>query len=677
MLFNRRAKIWYLYQQRRRRKSQPIPPPVPTSVLLSSGSFLLYGGELIAEGSGIKIMGSGDFALTGGELIVQGDQITVLDSGIFALTGGTLLTEEGESLILDTGTFALTGGDLTAQEDEGLPIETGTFALTGDALIIHPGMRVSLDTGAFALQGPPITYESGLAMDTGLFILEGGDVTVFSYGNPQVGQLAMYIMTRTPPSYRVGQMSMYIVHRTIPVVPVQSGSFSLEGGSLDATLLQKSMDTGSFSLEGGALGAAVVPEYIVGAWGLRRLVDSYVGPLIRVRDTDDDSEFDVGQDGSGNLLPVTTTGDAAVVRIYDQTQYGSDLTQATASAQPLLVQNITPKGGPAIKFDGVDDLIEDPVWATDRPYLVAQPSVWLGIGMSVPNVNWGIFYAIPHNRPTIGAPHSRMSLGFDLDSQFVTAARTNGIETRNLLIGGIRREHGWNYLAHTSQYGLVQNGIEQSRDEPVSVQATVTYPNATNFMLGKNNQAAPFWGGYFVEALVIDNEAADFSAAQIKEEIEARKLALLTVSHQLWRLRITDNFNNGTGDRSSRFSQLRFNATAGGTAITIPNQPAFASHRNSLAEGEHQLFNTTNTNVWNSGDVPGPHYVGVDFGQAQMPEELVLVSMQTTGAANQALMPRIFDVQYMDDNGDWVTVKSVDLTSDGVASAKTYTIDLT
>lgn len=563
----------------------------------------------------------------------------------------------------------------------GLAMPSLGFELIGGELIADwiPPQQVEIGSGVFRLRGGDLYQDPPLArpLETGTFVFGGGALASFEYGNAQVGQLSAYIVSQIRPSHRVGQLSAYLVYGAVPEIPVDSGTFSLFGGDLRAQALVQDLGTGSFTLTGGELGAAIVPEYIMGAWGLRRLVDSYVGPLIRVRDTDDDSEFDVGQDGSGNLLPVTTTGDAAVVRIYDQTQYGSDLTQATASAQPLLVQNITPKGGPAIKFDGVNDFIEDATWATDRPYLVAKPSVWLGIGMSVPNVNWGIFYAIPHNRPTIGAPHSRMSLGVDLDSQFVAAARTNGIETRNLLIGGIRREHGWNYLAHTSQYGLVQNGIEQSCDEPVSVQATVTYPNATNFMLGKNNQAAPFWGGYFVEALVIDNEAADFSAAQIKEEIEARKLALLTVSHQLWRLRITDNFNNGTGDRSSRFSQLRFNATAGGTAITIPNQPAFASHRNSLAEGEHQLFNTTNTNVWNSGDVPGPHYVGVDFGQAQMPEELVLVSMQTTGAANQALMPRIFDVQYMDGTGSWITVKSVDLTTEGVASAKTYTIDLT
>lgn len=639
-----------------RREPGPPPPP-PLTVSMGSGLFRLYGTPLFALTDLTRSLDTGVFVLDGGNLFALADTAQALESGDFVLVGSDIFYE----LISDitTGDFLLSGGEL---EYEIIPIPSVTF-----------------DTGVFALSGNDLYQDPPLArpLETGVLYLSGGRAEVYTYAGAEVGQLSAYLMTKTPPSYRVGQLAAYIVYRAVPVIPIPSLTFDISGGELNAVPLRQNMGAGSFELTGGALGAAIIPEYMVGAWGLRRLVDSYVGPFVRIRDTNDNTEFDVGQDGSGNLLPVSTIGEARVVKVYDQTAYGSDVGQSSAALQPLLVQNVTPKGGPAIKFDGSTTFLEDPIYSTTRPYLVAKPSVWMGIGMSTPNQAWAHFYSIPHNRAVIGAPHSRMGHGVDNVSPYILATRTNGTETRNLIVGGIRREHGWNFFAHTAELGLLQNGIDQSKDETISTQATVTYPNNTNIMFGRNNQTNTFWGGYFVEAIVVDNAAALFSASQIKAEIQQRKRDVLTVEKQLWRLRITDNFNNGTGDRTSRFSQLRFNATAGGSELTIADQPAFASHRNSLSEGEHQLFNTTNTNVWSSGNVAGPHYVGVDFGQARNPEELVLVSMQITGAANQALMPRTFDVQYMDAAGSWVTVKSVDLTSEGVGSAQTYTIDLT
>lgn len=82
---------------------------------------------------------------------------------------------------------------------------------------------------------------------------------------------------------------------------------------------------------------------LVGAWSVsRRLLTSYTGPLVRIRDSTTTTEDDIGYDGS-NLFDTAdrdaliSTHDATCTTIYDQTGAGSrDMAQATASKQPLI-----------------------------------------------------------------------------------------------------------------------------------------------------------------------------------------------------------------------------------------------------------------------------------------------------------------------------------------------------
>ncbi len=118
-----------------------------------------------------------------------------------------------------------------------------------------------------------------------------------------------------------------------------------------------------------------------GAWGLRRMISTYVGPAVRVRDTSDDSEQDIFFDVNGDLNTFTVVGSAAVTTLYDQTGNANHLLQATPAAQPILNPSGTANGSPAIEFDGTNDQLKtaDFLGSSGNPLLVARPvMLWAG-----------------------------------------------------------------------------------------------------------------------------------------------------------------------------------------------------------------------------------------------------------------------------------------------------------
>jgi hypothetical protein len=101
------------------------------------------------------------------------------------------------------------------------------------------------------------------------------------------------------------------------------------------------------------------------AYSVRKLRTSYTGSAIRVRRSSDNSEQNIGFDGSGNLDTSTLTsfcgsGNGFVTTWYDQSGTGNNATQTTASAQPQIVSSgsvITTNGKPSLLNDGVDDFL--------------------------------------------------------------------------------------------------------------------------------------------------------------------------------------------------------------------------------------------------------------------------------------------------------------------------------
>ncbi|MBR9705059.1 hypothetical protein GOV12_06620 [Candidatus Pacearchaeota archaeon] len=93
------------------------------------------------------------------------------------------------------------------------------------------------------------------------------------------------------------------------------------------------------------------------AYGLRRLSDSYSGPLIEVRRDSDDEVSDIGFNSSGDLdingLESFCAGNCYVISWYDQTE-NADLNQTDEGLQPMIVVNgsviVDDIGKPRIHF---------------------------------------------------------------------------------------------------------------------------------------------------------------------------------------------------------------------------------------------------------------------------------------------------------------------------------------
>ncbi len=102
------------------------------------------------------------------------------------------------------------------------------------------------------------------------------------------------------------------------------------------------------------------------AYSLRKIRSDYSGFAIRVRRSSDNTEQNIGFDGSGNLdtaslLSFVGSGNGFVKTWYDQSGNSKDAQQTTASSQPNIVNNGTLRtqgARPAFYFDGVDDYLD-------------------------------------------------------------------------------------------------------------------------------------------------------------------------------------------------------------------------------------------------------------------------------------------------------------------------------
>lgn len=101
------------------------------------------------------------------------------------------------------------------------------------------------------------------------------------------------------------------------------------------------------------------------AHSLRRVRSAYAGPLIRVRRSSDNTEADISYLANGDLdsaalLAFAGSGSAFVSNFYDQSGNARHTLQATAAAQPRIVNAgvlDTLNGKPSLVFDGTDDYL--------------------------------------------------------------------------------------------------------------------------------------------------------------------------------------------------------------------------------------------------------------------------------------------------------------------------------
>ncbi len=102
-----------------------------------------------------------------------------------------------------------------------------------------------------------------------------------------------------------------------------------------------------------------------GAFSLRRLSTAYTGSAVQVRRSSDNTLQDIGFTGSGTLdqsalLAFTGSGSGYIAVWYDQSGYGRDAVQASASAQPRIVNSgvVDKKNGkPSVVFSGSQTML--------------------------------------------------------------------------------------------------------------------------------------------------------------------------------------------------------------------------------------------------------------------------------------------------------------------------------
>ena len=150
----------------------------------------------------------------------------------------------------------------------------------------------------------------------------------------------------------------------------------------------------------------------VSIYSLKKRNSTYTGPLIRVRDSANAVEQDVGSDANGNLAAFTTTGQPYVTVWYDQ--MGNDnLVNPNTATQPKILPTGSNKGHPIIDF--------------------TTGSAWLrGSDFISPSAH-------PHDilRPTWFGSYERLNNQFT--NQMIAAIGSNPASTANTILFGVGR----------------------------------------------------------------------------------------------------------------------------------------------------------------------------------------------------------------------------------------------
>lgn len=251
---------------------------------------------------------------------------------------------------------------------------------------------------------------------------------------------------------------------------------------------------------------------VVGVWGLRQLVSTYTGPLVRIRDTADDSETDIGQDGDGNLKPYSVLGQARVVKLYDQLENDADLIAESVVKQPLLRSGRGPNSRPEIKFDNGTALVEETA-GTTRPYMVTRPNCCLAIG---PRDSSGTTYiaTIPHIDDEHTSPYYRWGL----------TAGTNDWRYRFNEETRIDSGNGDPDLVNSVWFADAYNGAVYHNDDTTAIDsftaADTTYPNSTRLRFAEDAESSTEWdGGRFYELAIFTGDISSTDRQTIMESI--------------------------------------------------------------------------------------------------------------------------------------------------------------
>ncbi|MBB5277794.1 hypothetical protein HNR26_003883 [Rhizobium rosettiformans] len=426
---------------------------------------------------------------------------------------------------------------------------------------------------------------------------------------------------------------------------------------------------------GGAL--LTVPSYddlttmpVKGAWGLRRLISTYSGPIVRLRNQATNEEVDLGSTNNGNLAKVP---DAAaiykVVRLYDQSGLGSDLVQTTAARQPEFRQAGSPNGRPIMKFDGAGTHMIDVEEGTNRPYMIPYPNVvWLGgAGSEVGSASYQTMWGIPQAWGSNSPPYFRTQVGW-ANNQDTALVRNAAVES-NIQQGTFGWNGGWGGWITWAQAGRIQPlGIPVERQFGDASTPT-TYPNSTRMVLGGGGLGTTdAFSGFFTEMVVLEGSPNPDVRRTFRDEVEKVLAASVMGDGTMYRIYLKSSF--GGYERNGNFSEVRLFNDGGEVDLTDEGGTAFSSKNFSTGERERNAINNNLNDTWTAGADPVDAYWGVSLNGDYKPSRMDIVNRN----AYTDYMPDKFEIQQLTKDG-WRVAADVNVGSQGHSANQLYVIE--
>ena len=135
---------------------------------------------------------------------------------------------------------------------------------------------------------------------------------------------------------------------------------------------------------------------VKGAWGFRKMINGYSGNLIRIYDSYDLSQQDVGMDIDGNLAPFHVRGTPKILTLYDQTGNGNDLI-SFKTGDPRGIPGMTATGRTGFdQYSTVASGFRDTKdFSTTHPYMIARPNTFMVCGKTR-STSTAYAWNIPH-----------------------------------------------------------------------------------------------------------------------------------------------------------------------------------------------------------------------------------------------------------------------------------------
>lgn len=212
----------------------------------------------------------------------------------------------------------------------------------------------------------------------------------------------------------------------------------------------------------------------------RRLSSTYTGALIRVRRSSDNTEQDIGYNGSNVLDESALTSfvganNGFVTTWYDQSGNALNVTQTTAANQPQIVSSGTvlkDAGIPKIQFDGSNDFF-------DGGDILKAGSGSLCSFVVAQSANNGTFYA----KSLLGGTPSRYGL-FNAGVLYAFAVSpTSSDLSATTTVQTTKKLFNHEFVANTSSKLYLNNAYISSASGTIT-----TIGNTTNsFLIGKYN----------------------------------------------------------------------------------------------------------------------------------------------------------------------------------------------